>query len=427
MSFQSLDLPDYLLEAVAALSYEKPTPIQEQAIPLILDGQDLVAEAQTGTGKTAAFALPIIKQLNELPDKKKKVSVLALVIVPTRELATQVAAAFKSYSKFSPKKIKMISLIGGENIQDQIRGLRMGTDVVIATPGRLLDLIKRTEIRLVELKTLVLDEADKMLDLGFAEELQALVEKLPSSRQNMFFSATFPQKVMDLSEKFLDNPTRVTIEEEQLTVEAIDQRVIEVNAENRRSLLQQLLATEKWRQVMVFVGSKSAARNLAIKLTKNGQPAIGFHGDLDQAGRFEALRQFKNKEVKVLVATDIAARGIDIEKLSCVINYDLPRSPMDYVHRIGRTGRAGESGQAVSFIDHDSTAHFKLIEKRANISLEREQIEGFELTGEASVKEKGKAPVKGKGKSKKDKLREQAAKKTESSSDDSASDVDQEK
>jgi ATP-dependent RNA helicase RhlE len=415
MSFQSLDLPDYLLEAVAALSYEKPTAIQEQAIPLVLAGEDVVAEAQTGTGKTAAFALPVIKKINELPPKKKKFSVLALTIVPTRELAVQVGASYKAYAKFSPKKIKMISLIGGERIEDQIRGLRMGADIVIATPGRLLDIIKRTEIRLVELETLILDEADKMLDLGFSEELQALLEKLPAKRQNLFFSATFPPKVMDLSEKFLDNPTRVKIEEEQLTVEAIGQRVIEVNAGNRRSLLQHLLSTEKWRQVMVFVGSKTAARNLAIKLTKNGQTAIDFHGDLDQSGRFEALRQFKNKEVKVLVATDIASRGIDIEKLSCVINYDLPRSPMDYVHRIGRTGRAGESGQAVSFIDHDSAAHFKLIEKRADISLEREQVEGFELTGEASVKETGKAPVKGKGKSKKDKLREEAAKKAEPS------------
>ena len=214
----------------------------------------------------------------------------------------------------------MISLIGGEKIEYHIRGLRMGADIVIATPGRLLEIIKRTEIRLVELETLILDEADKMLDLGFSEELKALLEKLPAKRQNLFFSATFPPKVMDLSEKFLDNPTRVKIEEEQLTVKAIDQRVIEVNAENRRPLLQHLLSTEKWRQVMVFVGSKTAARNLAIKLTKNGQTAIGFHGDLDQSSRFEALRQFKNKEVKVLVATDIASRGIDIEKLSCVIN-----------------------------------------------------------------------------------------------------------
>ncbi|MCM8533247.1 MAG: DEAD/DEAH box helicase [Lentisphaeraceae bacterium] len=412
MSFSSLELPDYLLNTIAELNYEQPTAVQLQAIPEILAGKDVIAEAQTGTGKTAAYALPIIKHLNELPDKKKKVSVLSVTVVPTRELAIQVAAAFKSYSKNSPKKLKMISLIGGESISDQVRGLRMGVDIVIATPGRLLELIRRTEIRLVEVEALVLDEADKMLDLGFNDELMALLEKLPKTRQNLLFSATFPQKVLTLSEKFLTDPVHVSIERDQLTVDSVSQRVIEVNKDNRRPLLQKLIEDEKdWDQIMVFVASKKAARNLAVKLTKQGIVSVGFHGDLDQEQRFMALKQFRTKKAKVLVATDIAARGIDIEKLSCVVNYDLPRSPMDYVHRVGRTGRAGESGVAVSFIDHDSRAHFKLIEKRSNIQLEREQIEGFELTGEATPKAEGKAPVKGKRKSKKDKLREEQAKK----------------
>ncbi|MCM8538281.1 MAG: DEAD/DEAH box helicase [Lentisphaeraceae bacterium] len=412
MSFNALDLPDYILRTVEELCYSQPTAIQEQAIPLINERKDVIAEAQTGTGKTAAYALPIIKHLNELPDKKKKVSVLSVTVVPTRELAIQVAAAFKSYSKHSPKKLKMISLIGGESIEDQVRGLRMGIDIVIATPGRLLELIRRTEIRLVELETLVLDEADKMLDLGFNDELMALLEKLPKTRQNLLFSATFPQKVLTLSEKFLTEPIHISIERDQLTVDSVTQRVIEVNKENRRPLLQKLIEDEKsWDQIMVFVASKKAARNLAVKLTKAGITSVGFHGDLDQEQRFMALKQFKSNKAKVLVATDIAARGIDIEKLSCVVNYDLPRSPLDYVHRVGRTGRAGESGIAISFIDHDTQAHFKLIEKRSNIQLEREQVEGFELTGEATPKPSAKAPVKGKRKSKKDKLREQQTKK----------------
>ena len=410
MSFSSLDLPEYILNAIAELSYDKPTPIQDQAIPIILEGKDLVAEAQTGTGKTAAFALPLIKKLNELPDKKKKISVLSLVLVPTRELAIQVATAFKNYSKFSPKKIKMISLIGGEKIEDQIYGLRTGVDVVVATPGRLLDIIKRSEIRLVELQHLVIDEADKMLDLGFSEELDALFEKLPKVRQNLLFSATFPPKVIALSERFVEDPVKIVIESKVRTVEAISQRSIQVDKENRRPLLQKLLKEEDWDQVMVFVASKRAARNLSEKLRKNGIQAIGFHGDLDQSERFTVLKQFRNKEFKVLVSTDIAARGIDIEKLSCVVNYDLPRSPRDYVHRIGRTGRAGESGFAISFVDHETEAHFRIIENKSGKRVNREQVEGFELSGEAPKKVKGPAPVKGKRKSKKDKLREQAAK-----------------
>ena len=409
MSFSSLDLPEYILQALEKLSYKEPTAIQQQAIPQILEGKDVVAEAQTGTGKTAAFALPLIKKLNELPDKKKKISVLTLVLVPTRELAIQVATSFKNYSLNSPKKIKMISLIGGEKIEDQIYGLRTGVDVVVATPGRLLDIIKRGEIRLVELEHLVIDEADKMLDLGFSEELNALLEKLPKSRQNLLFSATFPPKVISLSDQFTDKPEKIVVESGLTAVEAISQRVIQVNRENRRPLLTKLLKEEPWDQTMVFVASKRAARNLAEKLKKADIKAVGFHGDLDQAERLNVLKQFRKKEYSVLIATDIAARGIDIEKLSCVVNYDLPRSPRDYTHRIGRTGRAGESGVAISFVDHETEAHFRIIEKRYGKRLDREQLEGFELSGEAPKKQKGSAPVKGKRKSKKDKLREQAA------------------
>ena len=410
MDFTSLNLPEYLLKGVDALSYEEPTPVQEQAIPLILEGQDIAVQGQTGTGKTAAFALPVIQKINDMPPKKKKYSVLALTVVPTRELALQIEAAYRSYAAFSPRKIKVISLIGGVLIEEQIRGLRMGVDIVVATPGRLLELIKLGEIRLFELKMLILDEADKMLDLGFSDELGMLLKALPKVRQNMLFSATLPQKVLDLSGVFLDNPVHVVIESRQITVEAITQRLIKVNCENRRALLQKMLSSETWEQVMVFVASKRGASNLARKLLKAGISVGGFHGDLNQSDRVQVLKEFKNKELRVLVATDIAARGIDIDKLSCVVNFDLPRSPKDYVHRIGRTGRAGESGVAISFIDYETEAHFALIEKHMGMVLEREEIEGFELTGEALEKEKGVAPVKGKRKSKKDKLREQKIK-----------------
>ena len=411
MSFTSLNLPEYLTKAVE--NYKQPTPIQEQAIPLIAEGHDLIAEAQTGTGKTAAFALPIIKRLNELPPKKKKVSVLSLTLAPTRELALQVAASFKKYSQFSPTKFKTLSVIGGENIKDQIRSLRSGVDIVVPTPGRLLELLELGEIRLVELEVLVLDEADKMLDLGFQDELQALLKKLPTKRQNLLFSATVPEKVIALSSEILNEPKRVTIESEEPTVEAIHQRVIQVDQVKRRTLLQKLIKDENWGQTIIFVASKRAANNLSNKMIRDGFSAEAFHGDLEQFERIEVLKEFKRDEIQFLIATDIAARGIDINKLSYVVNYDLPRSPADYVHRIGRTGRAGEDGTAISFIDYETEAHFKIIEKRAGIQLNREQIEGFELSGEKIERVKGPAPVKGKRPSKKDKLREQAARNTD--------------
>ncbi len=407
MSFKSLDLPDYLLQAVEKLSYKKPTPIQEQAIPLIIDGQDLVAEAQTGTGKTAAFALPTIKMINELPPKKKKISVLAVVLVPTRELALQVSAAFKAYAQFSPKEIKLTSLIGGEDIKGQIRSLRHGVDIAVATPGRLLELIEQKEIRLFEMQMLILDEADKMLDLGFNDELNQLFDKLPKKRQNLLFSATLPQKVVKLTEALLDNPTRISTNREQQSVEKIQQKAILVDRIKRRQLLQYLITTEKWSHAMIFVSSKRAARNITNKLQRDGIAAAAFHGDLKQDERIKVLKRFKNKEIRILVATDIAARGIDINKLSHVVNYDLPRSPLDYIHRIGRTGRAGQSGVAISFIGREDEQHFKLIEKRAGIRLEWEQVEGFERSAEAPIMAVSKVPAKGKGKKKNKKRREE--------------------
>ncbi|PJB42233.1 MAG: RNA helicase [Deltaproteobacteria bacterium CG_4_9_14_3_um_filter_63_12] len=410
MPFAALGLPDYLLRAVAALTYQEPTAIQAQAIPHVLAGRDVVGVAQTGTGKTAAYALPILLQLNAAARPASPQPLQVLTVAPTRELALQVAAAFRAYAQFSPRKVNTLAVIGGEDLEGQIRALRRGAQVIVGTPGRLLDLIERGELHLAQVQTLVLDEADKLLDLGFADELDKLLALLPPKRQNLLFSATFSPKVAALSERFLSDPVRASVEGELPVVEKIVQRVLQVDRDRRRMLLQHLLEEEGWKQVLVFVASKVAARNLAAKLDREGISAVGFHGDLEQEQRLEALRRFKNQQTRVLVATDVAARGIDIEQLSCVVNYDLPRSPREYIHRIGRTGRAGHKGLAVSFVDPDSEAHFALIEKRAAVSLAREQIPGFEPIVLPAAKTKGAPAVKGRRKSKKDKLRAAAAK-----------------
>jgi superfamily II DNA/RNA helicase len=390
---------------VDAVHYKTPTPIQEQTIPLILEGDDLIAQAQTGTGKTAAFALPILQVLNEMEPKKKPGFVRALVLTPTRELAQQVAAAFELFGQYMPSKIGVTAIIGGEDIQYQLRHLRRGGEVVVATPGRLLELIREEEINLDELRFLVIDEADRLLDLGFSEELDTLIKALPATRQSLLFSATYPKKVMQLTEQVMNNPSYINVIGDIPTVANITQRVIEVNQIKRGPLLRHLLKTEKWEHVLVFVSSKRAARNLAAKLKRDGVQADAFHGDLDQDERTFVLNQFKNRNIRVLISTDIAARGIDIQNLSTVVNYDLPRSPVGYIHRIGRTGRAGSKGVAVSFVDHSDQAFFTLIEKRTKLQLEREQIPGFELTGDAPVKEKGLPPVKGVRPNKKDRAR----------------------
>ncbi|MBL4632414.1 MAG: DEAD/DEAH box helicase, partial [Kofleriaceae bacterium] len=353
---------------------------------------------------------PIIKQLCERLAEKPRDGVSVLVVVPTRELAQQVAAAFDSYSRYAPAKVTSISLIGGESVDRQLRSLVDGANVVVATPGRLLDIIGRDGIDLSALDTLVLDEADKLLDLGFSEELQSLLRLLPEGRQNLLFSATLAPKIVNLGGKFLKDPIRISLAQQE-TSSKISQRVIEVNRERRRPLLHHLIvdAKETWQQVLVFVASKRSAHNLSAKLRGMGLSAAALHGDLAQSERTRVLKQFKNKKQQVLVATDLACRGIDISELSCVVNFDLPRSPNDYVHRIGRTGRAGQSGVAISFVDHETEAHFRLIEKRANICLEREQIEGFKMSPREFNPDTVKAPIKGKRKSKKDKLREQAA------------------
>jgi len=408
MPFSKLGLSQKLELAVAKSGFTTPTPIQEKVIPLVLDAQDIMARAQTGSGKSASFVLPILELLSRKPyEGKAKIKVLALT--PTRELTLQIAEAFNTFGAFLDKKPKVVGVIGGEGIGDQLFEIQKGCDILVATSGRFLDILSKKQMNLSHLEFFVLDEADKMLDLGFAEELELILEAIPQKRQNLLFSATYPQKMRSIASRITQSAIEVSIEDEEPTVQNITQRAIEVNHENRGPLLRHLLNTNKWELVLVFMSSKRAAENIAQKFKKHGFKAESFHGDLEQEDRNYTIDAFKAKKLNLLFATDLVARGLDIENIDCVINFDLPRSPADYIHRIGRTARAGKSGTAISFIGLEDAEHFNLIEKRSNIKLQREQIEGFELVGEVVKKEKGPAPIKGKGKSKKDKLREKAA------------------
>ncbi len=409
MLFKNLNLSTPIQKSLQENNYTKPTTVQGKVIPLVLEKNDIIAKAQTGSGKSASFVLPILELWSQnIPEGKAKIKVL--VLTPTRELTLQVAEYFSTFGNGLARKPKVVSIIGGESIGDQLYAIQQGCDIVVATSGRLLDVLSKKQMNLSKLEYFVLDEADKMLNLGFSEELDLVLDEIPSQRQNLLFSATYPQKMLDIASKITQNPIEVSIEDEAPVVEKIVQRVIEVNPENRGPLLRHLMKKEKWKSILVFMANKRATDNIAEKFRKRGYLAESFHGDLTQEDRNYTLEQFKAKKIQILFATDLVSRGLDIDDISCVVNYDLPRSPADYIHRIGRTGRAGKSGLAVTFIGHEEQDHFKLIEKRSNIKLEREQIKGYELKGNAPIKEKGKAPVKGKRKSKKDKLREQAVK-----------------
>jgi superfamily II DNA/RNA helicase len=408
MPFSKLNLSTPLQELLKTNNYTKATPIQEQVIPLILEKKDLMAQAQTGSGKTASFVLPILELLSQNPTEGKR-KIKVLVLTPTRELTLQVAETFKLFGKALAQKPKIVSVIGGEGIGDQIYAIQKGCDVIVATSGRFLDVLSKNQMTLKHLEFLVLDEADKMLNLGFSEELDAILEAIPTKRQNLLFSATYPEKMLAIASKVTQEAIKVTIKDEAPTVSKIEQRVIEVNPENRGPLLRYLLKKEKFKRVLVFMANRRATDNIAEKFKKRGYLAESFHGDLSQDDRNYTIEEFKKNKIQVLFTTDIISRGLHIEGIDCVINFDLPRSPADYIHRIGRTGRAGESGVAISFIGHEEQGDFKVIEKRSQIKLEREQIKGYELKGEAPKREKGPAPVKGKKKSKKDKLREAKA------------------
>ncbi|HSV53902.1 MAG TPA: DEAD/DEAH box helicase [Burkholderiaceae bacterium] len=412
MPFPSLGLSPALAAAAGAMGFAAPTPIQAAAIPAILRGADVLGSAQTGSGKTAAFALPLLEQLQEGRQYTPR-RVRALVLVPTRELAAQVGEVVRSLAKDLPRPLKTAVVFGGVSINPQMMALRGGADIVVATPGRLLDLVDHNALKLASVGLLVLDEADRLLDLGFADELNRVLALLPPKRQNLFFSATFPPAVQALAQALLHDPVRVEVPDTPANEPAILQRVIQVDAPRRTELLRHLIKENGWERVLVFVATKYASEQVATKLYGRGVYATSFHGDLSQGARKEVLAEFKAERWEVLVTTDLASRGIDIAQLPVVVNYDLPRSAVDYVHRIGRTGRAGESGLAVSFVSADTEAHFALIEKRQRLSLPREQVAGFEPAAQpvdaAAAKAPGTGGIKGKRPSKKDKLRAAAA------------------
>ena len=405
MSFDKFNLTKHINKSLKNNDYTTGTPIQNSVIPLVLKGDDIMAKAQTGSGKTASFVLPVLNMWIENPVEKKR-RIKVLVLTPTRELTIQVANTFKLFSEFLPYPPTVVNVIGGEDIGKQLLNIQKGCDIVVATSGRLLDILDKKQIDLSSLEYFILDEADKMLDLGFSEELDDILKELPVKRQNLLFSATYPPKMISIASRITKKAVKVTIKDETPTVENITQRAIEVNKENRSPLLRELLRTNKWNQVLVFMANKRAADNIAAKFRKHGFLAESFHGDLTQEDRNYTLDEFKNKKIKILFATDIASRGLHIDDISCVINFDLPRGADDYIHRIGRTARAGKKGVAISFIGHEDKEHFSLIQKRCKVDIKKEQIDGFKLTGDAIIKQKGNAPVKGKRKSKKDKLRE---------------------
>ena len=412
MSFSALGLSDPLIRA--AISYDTPTAVQSAAIPVVLAGGDLLATAKTGSGKTTAFVLPLLQRWMESPRNTPK-RVHTLILVPTRELAAQVRDVVQQFSKHLPDRIKVVSAVGGVSINPQMMALRGGADFIVATPGRLLDLVDHNAVQLNSVSSLVLDEADRMLDLGFADELTRILALLPKRRQNLLFSATFPTAVESIAGDLMHEPTRIEVDIDPLDAPDIVQRAIRVDTAKRTPLLRHLITTENWKRVLVFVAKQYTADHVANKLQGKGINAHSFHGDLSQGARSELLREFKNASIQVLVATDLAARGLDIAQLPVVLNYDLPRSPADYIHRIGRTGRAGETGLAISFLTAESQAHFNLIEKRNQLSVPREEITGFEATEQAAPPAPGTGGIKGLRKSKKDKLRETAAREARNS------------
>ena len=360
MTFQELHLLPQLLRAVEDLGYQSPSPIQAAAIPPVLEGRDLIGCAQTGTGKTAAFAVPILQQLQGRVGKDHR-PIRALVLTPTRELALQIKESFDQYGKYL--SIRSAVIFGGVGQGPQVEALQKGVDVLVATPGRLNDLCGQGHIDLAGIEIFVLDEADRMLDMGFIHDVRKVIGRLPQRRQTLLFSATMPQEIAELSQKILQDPVRVEVTPQSSTVEAIEQRLYKVDKANKKHLLQYVLQDQSLDSVLVFTNTKHGADRVVKELGRAGIAAMAIHGNKGQTARIKALDSFKSGAIRVLVATDIAARGIDVNELSCVINYELPNVPETYVHRIGRTGRAGRSGVAISFCNFDELAYLKDIEK----------------------------------------------------------------
>ncbi|WP_175656334.1 DEAD/DEAH box helicase [Burkholderia ambifaria] len=378
MSFESLGLAEPLVKAVNELGYTSPTPIQQQAIPAVLGGGDLLAGAQTGTGKTAGFTLPILQRLHMYYAEHRgaKRAVRALILTPTRELAAQVEESVRAYSKYV--KLRSTVMFGGVSINPQIDALKRGVDIVVATPGRLLDHMQQKTIDLSNLDILVLDEADRMLDMGFIHDIKRVLAKLPPQRQNLLFSATFSDEIKSLADSLLDSPALIEVARRNTTAESVAQKIHPVDRDRKRELLTHLIREHNWFQVLVFTRTKHGANRLAEQLTKDGISAMAIHGNKSQSARTRALAEFKSSTLQVLVATDIAARGIDIDQLPHVVNFDLPNVPEDYVHRIGRTGRAGATGEAVSLVCVDEKQLLRDIERLIKREIPQEVIAGFE-------------------------------------------------
>ncbi|MEZ5658882.1 MAG: DEAD/DEAH box helicase [Burkholderiaceae bacterium] len=395
MNFSELGLSSELLRAVQTQGYDQPTPIQRQAIPVVLAGRDLLAGAQTGTGKTAGFTLPLLQLLSTSPVKSPAAAregpgargaaaqgasrarpVRALILTPTRELAAQVAESVQAYGRHLPLRSTVI--FGGVNINPQIQQLRQGADIVIATPGRLLDHAGQRTIDLRSVEVLVLDEADRMLDMGFIRDIRRVLALLPARRQNLLFSATFSDEIRSLARDLLDDPVEIQVARRNAPAEAVSQIVHPVPASRKREMLSHMIGANNWRQVLVFTRTKHGANRLSEKLCRDGLSAAAIHGNKSQGARTRALAGFKSGEIRVLVATDIAARGLDIDQLPHVVNFELPSVPEDYVHRIGRTGRAGASGHAVSLVSPDEGKLLTAIERVLGRKLERRVIAGYE-------------------------------------------------
>ncbi len=378
MSFETLGLSAELRRAVTEQGYTEPTPVQQQAIPAILEGADLMARAQTGTGKTAGFTLPLLQKLNSALKKSgPRRAVRALILTPTRELAAQVQESVLAYGKHLPLKSAVI--FGGVKINPQIMKLRAGVDILVATPGRLLDHAGQKTVDLSKVEFLVLDEADRMLDMGFIHDIRKIMALLPKVRQNLLFSATFSSEIKKLAAGFLKNPKLIEIARHNTPSELVAQVVHPVDRERKRALLSWMIGSKNWKQVLVFTRTKHAANRLSKQLSQDGITAAAIHGNKTQSARTRALADFKRGAVRVLVATDIAARGLDIDQLPHVVNFELPNVPEDYVHRIGRTGRAGNEGEAVSLVCVDEHQHLKNIERLVKRDLPKIVISGYEV------------------------------------------------
>ena len=376
MSFTSLGLSAEILRAVADKGYSEPTPIQRQAIPVILEGRDMLAGAQTGTGKTAGFTLPLLQRLSAASLSAGRRPIRALILTPTRELAAQVEESVRTYGKHLPLKSTVV--FGGVGINPQIETLRRGVDILVATPGRLLDHIGQKTLDLSHVEILVLDEADRMLDMGFIRDIRKILALLPKARQNLLFSATFSEEIKQLSDGLLNSPALIEVARRNTAAELVSQVVHPVDRERKRELLSFLISSNGWKQVLVFTRTKHGANRLAEQLQRDGIGATAIHGNKSQGARTRALAEFKQGEVQVLVATDIAARGLDIDQLPHVVNFELPSVPEDYVHRIGRTGRAGNEGEALSLVCVDENGLLKDIERLLKRDIPKVVIAGYE-------------------------------------------------